>query len=123
MNGIHLARSTLAIVAILVVDAEAAQLTCYEESGTRKHTCYDPANVRRNGDLRGVAIFSGGPNGARPTGFTMIVDCKKSISTLQDRDGVNFGGGPSSSTSTSRALTGWICEESKTKTDAKLRMF
>lgn len=115
-----------ALLALMVVTAgsvHAAKLSCYEEPGTRKVWCIDEAAVRVNGDTRAAGMFTGGPNGARPTGHNFIVNCSKSIVTLQDKDGVNFGASSSSETPVTRALSKWICAAPKPKKDPKLRQF
>ena len=112
-----------ALAAGLAGIASAAQLSCYEDPATNKNTCYDPSKVRQNGDLRAVTIYSGGPAGVRQTPFTMVVDCAKRITTLQDRQGVNFAGAQSDASKPNRALAGWICEEPKTRPDKSLRQF
>lgn len=116
----------LALVVLAAVAAgpvHAATVTCYEEPGTRKAWCIDKAAVRVNGDTRAAGVFTGGPNGVRPTGHNFIVNCSKNIVTLQDKDGVNFGASASSETPITRALSGWICAAPKPKKDPKLRQF
>lgn len=98
-------------------------LACYEEPGTRKEMCIDEAAVRVNGDTRASPLYTGGPNGVRRTSYTVVVNCAKGIMTLQDRDGVNFGGNYSSATPASRSLAQWTCAVSTPRKDGKLRQF
>lgn len=109
------------IAALLVAAAPA--LACYEAPGTRSMTCIDQAAVRVNGDVRASPLFTGGPNGVRKTSQTFVVDCKLGVSTLQDRNGVNFAGDLTSTTPLSRALSQWTCEAKQPKKDPKLRQF
>ena len=122
-----LATTVLAFVAISGhppnASAAGGPFSCYEEEGTRRHLCYDSRSIRVNGSIRAAPYATGGPNGVRPSGYTLVVDCAKGITTLQDSDGVNFGGNVSAATPATRSLSKWICEEKKVKTDKKLRMF
>jgi hypothetical protein len=111
------------LAAVAAGSVHAAKLSCYEEPGTRKVWCIDEAAVRVNADTRAAGVFTGGPNGVRPTGHTFVVNCSKKISTLQDKDGVNFAAGVGNETPVSRALSGWICAAPKPKKDPRLRQF
>ena len=98
------------------------ELSCYEEPGTHKTTCINEKAITANGTLRGAALYSGGPNGVNATGHKLIVDCKNSVSVLQDAQGVNFGASLSSTeTSVLRSLTQWMCAVKSTKPDKRLR--
>lgn len=102
----------------------AVQLCCYEEPGTMKRTCFDPKAVRVNGETRAARLYQGGPvGGARETPYTFVTNCAKGVSTLQDRDGVNFAGALSSATDASRSLSQWVCDVPNPKKDPKLRQF
>lgn len=120
-------KSTVALCAALVALATsmaiAGEATCYEEPGTLRHSCYDSGAVRANGSIRAAPFLTGGPQGVRLTGFTLVVDCQKGITAIRDRDGVNFGGAESSATAATRRLSTWMCDEKKTKKDPKLRLF
>lgn len=103
--------------------AAGGDLSCYEEPGTRKTTCISESEARANGSTRSSPVYTGGPNGVKKTSFLLIADCAKGVSTLQDKQGVNFAGGFSNTTKTSRALTQWLCEIPKVKQDSRLRQF
>jgi hypothetical protein len=120
-----LSRAPLFAAVLLVsVPAFATELTCYEEAGTLRNTCFDPLQVRQNGDLRGVGLYSGGPKGVKPVqGMTLVVNCSTKVATLQDETGANFAGGKTKATDQLKALSGWICEVKKTKLQKTLRQF
>lgn len=103
--------------------SHAGNLECYEEKGTMNTMCIQPSAVRQNGDLRSSPIFMGGPKSVEPTSFTLVTNCAKGISTLQDRQGKNFGGAHNSDTPAIRALSSWLCAVSKPKKDPSLRQF
>jgi hypothetical protein len=102
---------------------QASDLECYEEPGTMANTCISTSAVRQNGDLRSSPLFSGGPREVRRTSFTIVTDCARGVSTLQDRQGKNFGGGASNSTKAIRSLSEWICAVPKPKRDGSIRQF
>lgn len=110
-----------ALAALLVAAAPA--LACYEAPGSRSTTCIDEAAVTVNGDVRASPLYLGGPNGARKTSQTIVVDCKAGLATIQDRSGVNSAGAGTSATPASRALSRWVCEAKAPKKDPKLRQF
>ena len=101
----------------------AVPLECYEQPGTMTTTCIQPSAVRVNGDLRSSPIFMGGPKGVEPTSFTLVTDCAKNVSTLQDRQGKNFGGGSNTDTKALRSLASWLCAVPKPRKDSSLRQF
>jgi hypothetical protein len=103
--------------------AQAATATCYTDDATNQHLCYQPSKVKVNGTVRAAPLIMGGPKGIRETSFTIVTDCAKGITTLQDRQGVNFAGGWSDDTAANSALAKWICEEPKPRQDKKLRQF
>jgi hypothetical protein len=125
MRAINLALPLCVAAASIQPSAVYAKntLACYEEPGTRKEMCIDEAAVRVNGETRASPLFTGGPNGVRKTSYTVVVNCAKGIMTLQDQDGVNFGGNVSSATAASRSLAQWTCAVSKPRKDSKLRQF
>lgn len=86
-------------------------------------SCIQPSAVRENGELRSSPIFMGGPKGVKATSFTLVTNCAKGISTLQDRQGKNFAGGQNSDTQAIRSLSQWICAAKKPKKDPALRQF
>ena len=113
-------------VALCVLAAPASakeKLACFEEPGTRATTCIDENAVTMNGDTRASPVYTGGPKGVRKTSYLFVTNCAKGVTTLQDRDGVNFAGGFSSSTKAARALSQWACEVKKPRKDTKLRQF
>ena len=117
-------RTCVALIWLIPATTAAAEpLSCYEEPGTRKHTCINEKAVTANGDTRAAPIYSGGPNGVNKTNYTIVTNCAKQISTLQDRQGVNFAGGFNSATPALRSLSQWICEVKKPRIDTKLRQF
>jgi hypothetical protein len=119
-------RLTLSIVLCAVAfdaGAAAGKLSCYEEPATRKRSCIDANAVTVNGDTRAALVYSGGPNGVRATSVTFVTNCAKGITTLQDRDGVNFAGALSSATEASESLSHWMCAVKNPKKNAKLRQF
>ena len=120
-------KRALAIAALLSVSAPlcayAAQLSCYEEPGTRKHFCINEKAVTANGDTRASPVYSGGPNGVTDTGYILVTNCAKNVSTLQDRQGVNFSGGLSSSTPVLSSLSEWVGDVEKPRKNPKLRQF
>lgn len=107
----------------VVGSAQAAELSCHEAPDTMALVCIDEANVFRNGDVRSSAIYQGGPARVRKTSITMVVNCAKNVTTLQDRDSVNFAGNLSSTTAVSSTLSSWICGAQKTRIAKGLRQF
>lgn len=92
--------------------SHAVQVTCYTDPKTDAATCYTPSRVTENNGIRTAPLSKGGPNGVRPTGFTIAVNCATQVVHLKDRDGVSFaGGGPGEGTRAMRALRDWICQE------------
>ncbi len=85
--------------------------------------CIDEAMVSANGDTRASPIYVGGPNEVRKTTFTLVTNCAKDVSTLQDRDGVNFAGGLSSSTTALASLSQWVCAVKSPRKNPKLKQF
>jgi len=114
---------TLLLLSIVTPALPKATLACYEEPGTRKTLCIDESAVTANGDIRASPLYSGGPNEVRKTGYIFVTNCAKKISTLQDRDGVNFAGGFSSTTSASRSLSEWACDVTRPRKDSKIKQF
>lgn len=101
----------------------AQAVDCYEAPGTMNNTCVDLKAVRANGDLRAAPIYSGGPKQVRATGFTLVTNCRSAVSTLQDRDGANFGGGGNNSTPAIQALSRALCGVAKPRVDGSIRQF
>lgn len=115
---------TLILACSLAAPCLAAnKLACYEEPGTRKTMCFDEARLTSNGSVRAAPLYMGGPKGVEKTSFTIITDCAKGISTLQDQKGINFAGGASNQTRAMRSLSTWMCEAKSPKADPKLRQF
>ena len=112
----------LALLAMCRV-ACAGNLECFEEQGTMNTMCIQPSAVRANGDVRSSPLFAGGPKGVERTSFTLVTNCAKGISTLQDRQGKNFAGGYNSDTQAIRSLSSWLCAVSKPQKDTTLRQF
>ena len=115
--------AALQMMLALGLSGRSGELSCYEEPGTRKTTCIEEGAVRVNGSVRSSPIYSGGPNNVRKTPYLLVTDCVKGVSTLQDKDGVNFAGDFSSATPASRALAKWICEVKNPKKNPKLKQF
>jgi hypothetical protein len=107
----------------LVSASHAADLQCQEASGTLSTYCIQPSAVRANGELRSAPLLSGGPRQVDQTGYTLVTNCSTSISTLQDRQGKNFGGGRNSDTPMIGALSSFLCAVGKPKRDPTLRQF
>lgn len=124
-NGVsHGLRLALGLIAWLVSQSSfAGQLSCYEEHGTRATTCIDEHKVHAHGDVRSSAMYKGGPKGVQPTDYTIVVDCKLRIATLQDAQGVNFGAGPTNATKALSALSQWVCDAAKPIPDKTLQQF
>jgi hypothetical protein len=85
--------------------------------------CIEKGAVTRNGDVRASPLYTGGPNGVTRMEFIFISNCKTGVSTLQDRQGVNFAGNFSSATPAAASLSRWMCEFKSPKTNPKLRQF
>jgi hypothetical protein len=115
--------TTLLALATAALPAFTAPLECYEEPGTMTTTCIQPSSVRMNGDLRASPVFIGGPKSVEPTSFKLVTDCAKNISTLQDRQGKNFGGGRNTDTRALQSLATWLCAVPKPRKDASIRQF
>ncbi len=101
----------------------AADISCAEEPGTRKYMCVDLKRVSANGDIRASTLYSGGPKGVDVTPYTVVVNCARRVMTLQDRQGVNFGGNISSATELSKGLTRIMCEVPKPRKDPRIQQF
>lgn len=115
-------RRHLAALALLAsTTAIAADLSCYEERGTRKMSCIDETAVRVNGDTRIAALYTGGPDNVRRSGVSVVANCSAQVLALQDRDGVIFGAGPREATAMSRTLYDLVCNAKSPKRDPKLR--
>jgi len=118
-------RPAVALAWILAGPCLAAgiPLECFEAPGTMKTMCIAPSQVRENGSVRSSPLYMGGPGGVTKTPYFVVSDCKKSVSTLQDAQGVNFAGGISSQTQAMGSLSQWICNAPKARQDPKLRQF
>jgi len=119
----NLASLAVAMVGMPAAALAAGELQCYEEPGTLSTLCIHPAAARQNGALRSSPLFMGGPKGVRGTAITLVVDCTRNVSTLQDRQGKNFSGGRNSDTEAVRSLSSWLCAVKSPKRDAALRQF
>lgn len=91
-------------------DALAAKVECAVNPRTDAHTCVDVRQLQEKDGLRSAPMFSGGPNGVRRTGFSVVTNCKTGVTHLKDRDGVSFAGGYGNETSVLRTLRGVMCE-------------
>jgi hypothetical protein len=116
-------RLALGLVAFLLGSAHAKELSCHVDEVTRGTMCIDESNVTANGDVRASPVFMGGPKGVDRTAFFLVVNCQRSVITLQDRKGVNFAGDKAGATKASRALSEWVCAAPRTKRDPTLRQF
>lgn len=99
-------------------------LICGQESGTNKVFCVDPKALVKNGDLRGSALYSGGPKNIQKTNMTIIVNCQSQVTVLQDASGVNVGGGRfGHQTAHMDSLFTQICAQDPKKIDKNIRQF
>lgn len=99
-------------------------LICGQESGTNKVFCVDPKALVKNGDLRGAALYSGGPKDIRKTSLMVIVNCQSQNTVLQDASGINIGGGRyGHQTAHMDSLYTQICAQDPKKVDKNLRQF
>lgn len=119
---------TSRLIAVLAIaftaSATARTFThCYTEPATNKATCIDDAAVVANGDIRAAPIWQGGPKGVSKTPYFLVSDCKKRISTLQDKQGVNFAGGRNNTTPAIESLAGSLCTITPSRKDPALRQF
>jgi hypothetical protein len=71
--------------------------------------CIDEAAVRERQGIRSSALYTGGLNNVRDTGFTVHVNCSTERVHIKDRDGVSFAGGDGSETPALRELRKLIC--------------
>ena len=114
----------LALLLPMPFDTEAANsLQCYESPGTLNYTCIDPAAARANGELRSSPLYSGGPRGVTQTPYTLVTNCTRGVSTLQDRTGANFGGGTNNQSPAIQSLSEWLCSAPKPIVDKSVRQF
>lgn len=111
-------------IASIPTFAAAVPVTCFTDDATRKQFCIEPGGVRQNGDLRAATLFTGGPKSILKTPYTMVVDCKKDLATLQDASGVNFSGSPKAdSPAYTQGLMSEMCDTKKTKPDKSIKQF
>jgi hypothetical protein len=111
------------VCGLLFVSANAdaaVQFACHEETASRTTSCVDLNGITANGDIRASQLYTGGPKTVKPTGHLFISDCKKGISVLQDRAGVNFGAGPSDATRMSKELSDFLCAAKRVRKDSTL---
>lgn len=101
--------------------AHAVDLYCFEAPDTLKNICYVPGQVSANGDLRASPLFMGGPKSVDRTTLTIVVNCKSSVMTLQDRQGTNVQGGSAGDTRMAAELSKAMCAVKKTRADKALR--
>lgn len=117
-----------ALAALLTATSATAapKLACTQD-GTRKYFCIDENGVRsgtgNNAALRASKLYTGPPSGVSDSGLRIIADCEVRIATLQDRNGLNTGGGKFSDTEVLRSLTRWLCEAKKPAPEKALRQF
>lgn len=87
------------------------QLECYAHPVTDAYTCCDHARMRAGeGRVRHAPLFSGRPNGVRPTSITLHVNCVTGVVHLKDRDGVSFAAGRGNETGALRSLSSLMCK-------------
>lgn len=116
--------TVLLLITVAIFPAEATGgLECYEAPGTLNYTCIDPAAVRVNGEVRSSPLYMGGPKDVRKTSNSIVTNCARGVSTLQDRNGSNFGGEYNSATPALKALSSWLCAIPNPKPDKSLRQF
>ena len=102
----------------------AIDLTCFADEGTNKRYCTETNGIRQNGEVRGSKLYMGGPKNINATPYWLLVNCRRMVSTIQDNDGINFGGGTLDSVPKyTRHLMRDMCEAKKTKTDKSLKQF
>ena len=94
---------------VISASAGAVNLGCYRNPITDAVQCIDENNVRERQGIRSSALYSGGPNNVRDTGFTINVNCSTERIHIKDRDGVSFAGGDGSETAALRELRRLVC--------------
>lgn len=121
----RIAGAAILVAAIVTAPAVAAKTFrhCYTEEGTNKATCIDEDAIAVNGDIRSAPVWQGGPKGVTKTPYFLVSDCKKRISTLQDRQGVNFAGGRNNTTPAIESLSGSLCTLTPARKDPSLKQF
>jgi hypothetical protein len=100
--------------------ASAVQLSCSEDDNTHQRLCYNPKDVRSNGNLRAVRLFKGGPQGVNETTFMAVIDCKIGYLELRDKQGVAFARDQPEKLYAVQ-FRDFVCEEAKPKVDKSLR--
>lgn len=115
---------SICITAIITISTYAAgTYRCYERPGTLEYSCIDPAATTVNGDLRASPLYQGGPKGVTKTALIFLADCRRGISTLQDRNGSNFAGAKSADNAGSRVLSKELCAVQSPRQDPTIRQF
>lgn len=122
-NSAYLSISVAALMLSPMPACPANTIQCYEAPGTLNYLCIDAAAVRANGELRMSPIYSGGPRGITKAPYFIVTHCARGISTLQDKNGSNFGGGYNSQTPAIQSLSTWLCAVPSPKQDKSIRQF
>jgi hypothetical protein len=114
----------LSLAAILLTllgsNAHAATLSCREDDNTRSTVCYNPREVRVNGNLRSFALYMGGPAGVDKNMNTAVVNCKAGYLELRDPRGVVFARDQPSKLHIVQ-LRDDVCAEANVKQDVSLK--
>lgn len=96
----------------VAAQASAATVSCAEDPASEALFCYDRAKIIERDGIRRAALYIGGPNGVRPSGFSIAANCATGVLHLKDGDGVSFAGaGPGEGTVHSRRLRRMFCDE------------
>jgi hypothetical protein len=111
----------LIALCIAAGNAWATEIYCFESSRKLKNICYVPGQVTSNGDLRASPLFKGGPRDFDKASVTIVVNCKTSVISLQDRQGTNVRSAAASDSWIASELSAALCAVKKTRQDETLR--
>lgn len=100
----------IAAIAAVSFPSWAVQLQCHRDARTDAMQCVGQSEVRERDGIRSAPLYMGGPNGVRPTSFSVHTNCATGVTHLKDRDGVSFAGGHGNETKAVRELRSIICE-------------
>lgn len=81
------------IVVILIClsgNVFATKIDCTQDKNNLQMTCFDPKEVRANGNLRATRLYMGGPNQIDKTPYTLFTDCEIGYFEMRDKSGVVF---------------------------------
>lgn len=81
-------KRALALVSVLLAgQAAAAPLNCTQDADTKAALCYDPKELRANGEIRAFKLYRGGPKGIQGKPADARFYCDSGILELFDRVG------------------------------------